>query len=103
MSKITIVQIADDEGNLRLDRWFKRHYPYTTHAQLQKLLRKGSVRVEGKRAKANTRLEAGQSIRVPPLVDVNRITKPKKNMVNMFLSVNILTLEVLTLAINLVL
>ncbi len=80
MSKITIVQIADDEGNLRLDRWFKRHYPYTTHAQLQKLLRKGSVRVEGKRAKANTRLEAGQSIRVPPLVDVNRITKPQKNI-----------------------
>lgn len=34
---------------------------------LEKLLRTGQVRVDGKRAKAAQRLESGQAIRVPPL------------------------------------
>ena len=59
-------QITPDEAGIRLDRWFKRHFATVTHGQLQKLLRTGQVRVDGKRAEANTRLEAGQSIRVPP-------------------------------------
>lgn len=67
MSGVTTVQVAEDEGDVRLDRWFKRHYPGLNHVQLQKLLRKGQVRVDGKRAKANQRLEPGQSIRVPPM------------------------------------
>ena len=41
---------ADDDG-IRLDRWFKRHYPALTHVLLEKLLRKGEVRLDGKRAK----------------------------------------------------
>lgn len=52
---------------MRLDRWFKSHYPDLTHGRLEKLLRTGQVRVDGGRARANTRLEAGQSVRVPPL------------------------------------
>ncbi len=67
MSGVTTIEVTDDEADLRLDRWFKRHYPGLPHVQLQKLLRKGHVRVNGKRAKANTRLEAAQSIRVPPM------------------------------------
>lgn len=59
---------ADDDG-VRLDRWFKRHYPQVTHGQLQKLLRKGQVRVDGKRVKGNARLATGQVVRVPPLSD----------------------------------
>lgn len=67
MSGVTTINVTVDEADLRLDRWFKRHYPGLPHVQLQKLLRKGHVRVDGKRAKANTRLEAGQTIRVPPM------------------------------------
>jgi len=59
--------IATDEADIRLDRWFKRHYPWLGHGKLEKLLRTGQVRVDGGRAKAATRLEAGQSIRIPPL------------------------------------
>lgn len=59
--------VARDEAEQRLDRWFKRHFPTLGHGQLSKLLRTGQVRVDGKRAKANQRLEAGQAIRVPPL------------------------------------
>ena len=67
MSGVTNIDVTDDEDDLRVDRWFKRHYPGLPHVQLQKMLRKGHVRVDGKRAKANTRLESGQCIRVPPM------------------------------------
>ncbi|MDP6110156.1 MAG: S4 domain-containing protein, partial [Rhodospirillales bacterium] len=50
MSGVTTIEVTDDEADLRLDRWFKRHYPGLPHVQLQKLLRKGHVRVNGKRA-----------------------------------------------------
>ncbi len=59
--------VADDDADSRLDRWFKRHFPDLGHGRLEKLLRTGQVRVDGKRAKAGQRLVAGQTIRVPPL------------------------------------
>ena len=65
MSASTI-QVENDEGGLRLDRWFRRRYPALGHGALEKLLRTGQVRVDGKRAKAGERVEAGQSIRIPP-------------------------------------
>ena len=80
MSGVTIVQVSEDEGGLRLDRWFKRHYPGSSHIQLQKLLRKGYVRLDGKRARANARLEAGQSIRVPPMGDEEKQGKPQQDI-----------------------
>jgi len=57
--------LPDDDG-ARLDRWFKRHYPTLGHGQLEKLLRTGQVRLDGKRAKAGDRISTGQSIRLPP-------------------------------------
>lgn len=59
--------VASDEEGMRLDRWFKTHFPDLSFGHLQKLLRGGQVRVDGGRVKTNTRLSAGQSIRVPPL------------------------------------
>ncbi|WP_029355747.1 RluA family pseudouridine synthase [Bosea sp. 117] len=56
-----------DEEGMRLDRWFKTHFPDLAFGHLQKLLRSGQVRVDGGRVKSNTRLSAGQSIRIPPL------------------------------------
>ncbi len=61
-------QVAPDDDGIRLDRWFKRHYPALTHARLEKLLRKGEVRLDGKRAKSADRLSAGQTLRLPPQV-----------------------------------
>ncbi len=58
--------VTADEAGLRLDRWFQRHYPDLGHGALQKLLRTGQVRVDGKRAEARDRIEPGQTIRVPP-------------------------------------
>ena len=52
---------------MRLDRWFRLHYPGLGFSHLQKLLRSGQVRVDGGRAQTSTRLVAGQRVRVPPL------------------------------------
>jgi 23S rRNA pseudouridine955/2504/2580 synthase len=70
--------VGPEDADQRLDRWFKRHYPALGHGRLEKLLRTGQVRVDGKRAKANTRLEAGQSVRVPPLGGEAPVPAPAK-------------------------
>ena len=59
--------VTDDEADIRLDRWFRRHFPVLTQGMIQKLCRTGQIRVDGKRADAATRLVPGQSVRVPPL------------------------------------
>ena len=69
MSRVQHLIVSLDEAGMRLDRWFKAHIPGLTHGQLEKFLRKGDIRVDKKRVKANARLEAGQSVRVPPLPD----------------------------------
>src|SRR5436190_11687362 len=61
--------VDKDEAGMRLDRWFKAHYPDLTFAHLQKLLRSGQVRVDGGRVKSSTRLAPGQAVRVPPLME----------------------------------
>lgn len=81
MSGVQHRTITEDEADLRLDRWFKRHFPALTHGRLEKLLRKGQVRVDGKRAKSNQRLEPGQDLRIPPLpgTDEDRPRPPSKS------------------------
>ena len=59
--------VGEAEAGSRLDRWFRRQFPHVTHGRLEKLLRTGQVRVDGRRAKAGQRLESGQIIRIPPL------------------------------------
>ena len=59
--------VSDDEADIRLDRWFRRHFPGLTQGAIHKLCRTGQVRVDGHRADAATRLAAGQSVRIPPL------------------------------------
>jgi 23S rRNA pseudouridine955/2504/2580 synthase len=64
---VTSQTITDDEADIRLDRWFKRHFPVLTQGMIQKLCRTGQVRVDGRRVEASARLVPGQSVRVPPL------------------------------------
>ncbi len=64
---VSVQTVGEEEGEVRLDRWFRRHFPHITQAAVQKLCRTGQVRVDGRRAEGGTRLVPGQSIRVPPL------------------------------------
>jgi 23S rRNA pseudouridine955/2504/2580 synthase len=63
------VPVAEDEAGLRLDRWFKRHFPQLGHVPLEKLLRSGQIRIDGRRARAGDRIQSGQLIRIPPQLE----------------------------------
>jgi len=78
MSGVSHVDVSKDDDGLRVDRWFKRHYPGLAHSKLEKLLRKGQVRVDGGRVKANSRVETGQTIRVPPFGNEDGFVPNKK-------------------------
>lgn len=60
-------EVDGDEAGMRVDRWFKSHFPGLGFGALQKLLRTGQIRVDGSRAKSDTRLQPGQQVRIPPL------------------------------------
>lgn len=64
---VELKKVEADEAGMRLDRWFKVHYPGLGFGALQKLLRSGQIRLDGGRAKSDTRLQPGQTVRVPPL------------------------------------
>ena len=73
---VETIEIKRDEAGMRLDRWFRLHFPEVGQGFLQKLLRSGQVRVDSKRAQSNDRLEAGQHIRVPKTVREPAKRKP---------------------------
>ncbi|MDA9008646.1 RluA family pseudouridine synthase [Alphaproteobacteria bacterium] len=82
MSGVTIVEVSRDEDGQRLDKWFKKHYPNLPFGRLQKLMRSGQVRLDGGRIKTDTRVQAGQEVRVPPFEEgPARPSKSSKSIV----------------------
>lgn len=59
--------VKSSESDQRLDRFLMRLFPGLTNGQIQKLCRTGQLRVNGKRIKADHRIETGEVIRIPPL------------------------------------
>lgn len=76
MSGVQTIRITGDEGDQRLDRWLKKRFPQLTQGAVEKMCRTGQLRVDGGRVKANTRIEAGQEIRVPPLPEASGEERP---------------------------
>lgn len=70
------VEVSADEDGMRLDRWFSVHYPDLAFGRLQRILRKGEVRVDRGRVKSSTRLAAGQIVRVPPMGEAKETSTP---------------------------
>jgi 23S rRNA pseudouridine955/2504/2580 synthase len=66
MSGVQHRRVAAEDAGQRLDRWLRRAFPTASQGLIQKLLRKGELRVDGRRAEASLRLEAGQEVRLPP-------------------------------------
>jgi 23S rRNA pseudouridine955/2504/2580 synthase len=64
---VQTVTVSGDENGMRLDRFFEARYPGLAFSHIQRIIRKGEVRVGGKRAQPKDRLAAGQAVRVPPL------------------------------------
>ena len=78
MSRVQTVTIVPDDADQRLDRWFRRRFPHVSQGRIEKLCRKGKIRVDGGRVKPATRLLAGQSVRVPPLPDASEVSSQPK-------------------------
>lgn len=69
MSRVQHLEVRDDDADQRLDRWFRRVFPHISQAMVEKMCRKGDIRVDKGRVKPATRLQAGQTVRIPPLPD----------------------------------
>jgi pseudouridine synthase, RluA family len=70
--------VGHDDDGVRLDRWFKRHLPKVGFGMVSRWARTGQIRVDGKRADVDTRLEAGQILRVPPGGEARSDTKGER-------------------------
>jgi 23S rRNA pseudouridine955/2504/2580 synthase len=64
---VQTVTVTPDESGMRVDRFFEARFPGLSFSHIQRIIRKGQVRVNGKRTEPKARLEAGQNVRVPPL------------------------------------
>lgn len=67
-----VKKVKAAEGDMRLDRWLKTHFPSLPHGLMQKLLRTGQIRVNGGRAKPDTRLQSGDEVKVRRIADFNK-------------------------------
>ncbi|MCZ4257380.1 RluA family pseudouridine synthase [Sulfitobacter sp. G21635-S1] len=81
MSKVQTLTVQEGDGDQRLDRWFKRQFPQISQGRIDKMCRKGEIRVDGGRVKGATRLEVGQQVRIPPLPDSDAPPPPKRTRV----------------------
>jgi 23S rRNA pseudouridine955/2504/2580 synthase len=73
-ARVRTVAVSGDESGMRLDRFFETRFPGLPHSHIQRIIRKGEVRVNGRRAQPKDRLQAGQMVRVPPL----KLEAPKR-------------------------
>lgn len=69
MSGVQHITVTEDEGEQRLDRFLKKRFPQLSQGMIEKFCRKGDLRVDKGRVKANSRVAPGQEIRVPPIPD----------------------------------
>lgn len=73
-TKVQTLTVTADENGMRVDRFLEAHFPGLSFSHIQRIIRKGELRVNGRRADSKDRLELGQAVRVPPL----RLDAPKK-------------------------
>ena len=81
MSQVQIITVGPGDSDQRLDRWLKRLFPHLAQGRIEKMCRKGELRVDGGRVKASTRLATGQEVRIPPLPTAGEIeSRPKPSV-----------------------
>ena len=69
MSRVMMLTVREGDGDQRLDRWFRQQFPQISQGRIEKMCRKGEIRVNGGRVKGSSRIEVGQEVRIPPLPD----------------------------------
>jgi 23S rRNA pseudouridine955/2504/2580 synthase len=82
MSGVQTITVSDDDGGQRIDRWLRSLFPHVSQGRIEKMCRKGELRLDGGRVKASTRVEAGQAVRVPPMPDAAHRPAPAPRLVS---------------------
>jgi 23S rRNA pseudouridine955/2504/2580 synthase len=72
-TSVQVVAVTPDESGMRVDRFFEARFPGLSYSHIQRIIRKGEVRVNGRRTEPKSRLQAGEQVRIPPL----KIDQPK--------------------------
>jgi 23S rRNA pseudouridine955/2504/2580 synthase len=81
MSRVQTITVGPGDSDQRLDRWLKRLFPHLAQGRIEKMCRKGELRVDGGRVKANSRLTTGQQVRIPPIPEPGQVeSKPKPSV-----------------------
>lgn len=80
MSAVQTLTVGAHEAEQRLDRWFRRQFPHVSQGRIEKMCRKGEIRVDGGRVKAASRVSPGQSVRVPPLPEAGHHPAPRREV-----------------------
>ena len=58
-------------ADMRLDRYVRVHYKGVTQGWIEKALRKGLIRLDGRKTRANIRVVQGQKLTLPTLPDLD--------------------------------
>jgi 23S rRNA pseudouridine955/2504/2580 synthase len=66
-SRVQQVEVSAEGAGQRIDNFLLRHFKSVPRSRVYRLLRKGEVRVNGRRAKPDYRLEEGDRLRLPPV------------------------------------
>ncbi|MDA7430406.1 RluA family pseudouridine synthase [Primorskyibacter aestuariivivens] len=82
MSGVQKQIVSDEDAGQRIDRWLRRMFPHLQQGRIEKMCRKGELRVDGGRVKSATRLEAGQEVRIPPIPDAGATPPPARTRVS---------------------
>jgi 23S rRNA pseudouridine955/2504/2580 synthase len=61
------IAVSEDQAGVRLDNFLTKLLGGVPRSRIFRIVRRGEVRVNGKRAGPETRLQAGDSVRVPPV------------------------------------
>jgi 23S rRNA pseudouridine955/2504/2580 synthase len=61
------VEVASEQAGQRLDKFLKAALPGLPHSRIQRLVRRGEVRVNGRRARPELRLQLADDVRLPPV------------------------------------
>lgn len=69
--------VTPDENEMRIDRFLEARFPQLSFSHIQRIVRKGELRVDGKRADSKDRLTAGQTVRIPPLKLEQQAERPR--------------------------
>lgn len=83
MSKVRFIEVEEDRVDQRLDNFLRYYLNNVPKSRIYRVIRKGEVRVNKKRAKPETKLNLGDVVRIPPINDAEkekRLVQPSQGL-----------------------